>query len=222
MNRIILSLFLFSSVISVAQDSNILANTSVNRITTRQLKLFNGGDAYLQEDWKVGKVIYGNGTFNYLPINYNGYNERLEWLKDGQPLTFDVPVNAFILGDTSVANGYLFMSGFYPIEKQTAYTFYQVLYQSPTSKVLKYIQYKTSEKRNFNEANVNVKFEPYETYYFANLSNNLVKIKPNKKTVYELFPDKAEALKSYIDENGIKIKDWDALINLIGHAEMMD
>jgi hypothetical protein len=221
MTRIILSFFILSSIVSFAQDSNILANTSVNRVTTRQLRLYNGGDAYLQEEWKMGKVIYGNGTSSYLPINYNGYNERLEWLKDGQALTFDNPVNAFILADTSLANGYLFMSGFYPVDKQTAYTFYQVLYQSPTSRLLKYVQYKTLEKRNFNEANLNVKFEPYESYYFADATNHLTKIKANKKSLFEIFPEKATALDKYMDEEGIKIKDWDDFINVIGHAEMM-
>lgn len=219
---IIATCFLSYSIASFGQDSNILANTSTNRVTTKQLRLFDGDQAYVQENWNVGKVIYGNGTFDYLPINYNGYNERLEWKKDGQPMTFDKPVNSFILGDTTVGRGYLFKSGFYAIDNQTEYTFYQVLYMSPNSKVLKYVQYKTLEKRNFNEANVSVKFEPYESFYFANENNQLTKIKTNKKSVLALFPDKADKLEKYIDEERVKIKNMEDVINLIGHAEMME
>lgn len=223
MKKLLLAIFIFSFTNSLsAQDSNILANTSVNRVTTKQVRLFDGDQAYIQENWSTGKVIYGNGTFDYLPINYNGYNERLEWKKDDQPMTFDKPVNSFILGDTSISRGYLFKSGFYPVDNQTEYTFYQVLYMSPTASVLKYVQYKSLEKRNFNEASVNIKFEPYESFYFANENKQLTKIKTNKKSVLALFPKKEDKLEKYMEEEGIKIKNIEDVINIIGHAEIME
>jgi hypothetical protein len=69
---------------------------------------------------------------------------------------------------------------------------------------------------------VSVKFEPYESFYFANENNQLTKIKTNKKSVLALFPDKADKLEKYIDEERVKIKNMEDVINLIGHAEMME
>lgn len=219
---LIAALFFFSSYSIIAQDSNLLQNTSVNRVTTRQLKIFDGSDAYLLKEWKLGKVIFGNGTFQYLPINYNAYDKRLEWQKDGQALTFDQPVNAFVIGDTSITNGYFFASGFYPVDKQDAYSFYQVLYRSPSSQILKFVEYKTLESRKFNDANFTVKFEPYETYYYSDGTNHLTKIRSNKKDLLKLFPKKGASLEQYMEENGVKIKDWDDMINMVGYADMLE
>lgn len=171
--------------------------------------------------WKIGKVIFGNGTSLNAIINYNALNERLEYQENSQFLTFTQPVNSFILGDTSLARGYYFESGFGQIDKQNEYSFYQVLYQSTELKVLKHIRVASKEEKKFNDATTKVNFIPIKNYYISNQNKELTQIRKTEKSILSIFPDKEEKLKSYIKENRIKLRKWKDAIDLIEFADTL-
>lgn len=217
MKRIFTILMVFSSSVLFAQNTNLSAATTVGRINSKSIRVYDEEKAYLLKDWNLGKVVFQNGRKEYLPINYNGYDNRLERWSNGQPYTIDQAVREFVLGDTSAAKGYLFRSGFEPIDGQGVLSFYQVMYEGKATKLLKYVKFKTREKRNFNDANVTVNFDLYESYYFATKDGKMAKVKNNKKSVSEYFKNKD--VDAFIESKNLKFKDWDDVITVLHFTE---
>lgn len=212
-------IFILISGVLFAQNSNLTVATTVGRISSNTIKVYDEEKAYLLKDWILGKVVFHNGKVEYLPINYNAYDQRLERLSNGMPYTFDQAVKEFVLGDTSAANGYLFKAGFEPVDGQGVLSFYQVLYEGKNTKLLKYVKFKTREKRNFNEANTTVNFDMYETYYFADKGGKMTKIKNNKKSVTEYFKNKE--VDAFAESRKLKFKEWDDVIEVLNFTESL-
>lgn len=208
-----------SGVFALAQDSNLGVSQSVNRLTSRSNMVYDAETAYLSKDWKVGKVIFLDNEVKYLPINYNAFNERLEFQKDNQRFAFDKAVKTFVLGDTTEAKGHLFTRGFQPVDQQQLTTFYEVIYQNSNFKLLKYARFKSREKKGYNEANTSVTFDLYEDFYLAFTTNQLQKLKKSKKEMVETFPKYATEIETFIDSNKLKFKSWEDVIAVLDFVE---
>lgn len=208
---------LLNTAFLFAQNTNLSTATTVGRINSKSIRVYDEEKAYLLKDWNTGKVVFQNGKTEYLPINYNGYDNRLERWSNGQPYTIDQTVREFVLGDTSAAKGFLFKCGFEPIDGQGVLSFYQVMFEGKTTKLLKHVKFKTREKRNFNDANVTVNFDLYETYYFATKDGKMTRIKNNKKSVSEYFKNKD--LDAFIESKNLKFKDWDDVVTVLNFTE---
>ncbi len=210
---------MLTSCFSFAQNSNLSVATTVGRISSSASRVYDGEKAYVLKDWPIGKVIFQNGKTEYLPINYNGYDQRLERLSKGEPYTFDSAVREFILGDTTKDKGFLFRAGFEPIDGQGVLSFYEVVYDGKKNKLLKYIKFKTREKRNFNEANTTVNFDLYETYYLADKGGKMTKIKNSRKALSEYFGSKD--IDAFIDSKKLKFKEWEDVVEVLSHNESL-
>lgn len=217
MKKILAILMVFSSSVLLAQNSNLSTATTVGRINSNSIRVYDEEKAYLLKDWNTGKVVFQNGKKEYLPINYNAYDNRLERWANGQPYTIDQTVREFVLGDTSAAKGYLFRCGFEPIDGQNVLSFYQVMYEGKATKLLKYVKFKTREKRNFNDANVTVNFDLYESYYFATRDGKMAKVKNNRKSVSEYFKNKE--VDAFIESKNLKFKEWDDVVAVLNFTE---
>jgi hypothetical protein len=216
---------LFCSFSTFSQDSNLGVSQNVNRLATKTAMLYDAEKAYLMKDWQVGKVFfYGTTakTENIL-INYNAFNERLERLQDNRPFSIEQPVRAFILGDTTLENnkGYLFKNGFEPIDNQVITSFYQSIFEGKKVTLLKYAKFKARETRGMNEANTTVSFDLYETFYVADAAKRLQKIKKNKKSILELFPEKSNELAIFIEKESLKFKEWDDVVKVLAFLDTL-
>lgn len=183
--------------------------------------IYDDETAYLSKEWKIGRVFFLDGNFKDLPINFNAYNQVLEQQKDGEKLTFDTPVKSFILGNTTPDSGYVFIRGFQPVDQQNVESFYQVIFQTPNFKLLKFAEYKTREKRGYNEANTTLLFDLYENYYLAYTTGQLQKLKSNKKQMVKLFPQFASEITSFIEKENLEFKDWDDVAKVLSYVETL-
>lgn len=184
--------------------------------------IYDTETAYLAKDWKVGRVYFKDKTVRDLPINYNGFNQRLERLQNGQKLTVENAVTGFILGDTSLTTGgYLFKNGFMPYERQDEKTFYQVLHNSGNFRLIKHAYFNGREERKFNEATTQFKFNLYENHYVAFSTGQMQRIKNNKKQVLELFPKYEVQIEEFIDKENLKFKSWSDVAKVLNYVETL-
>lgn len=214
----------FSSalVTCLAQDSNLgIAQQANNKLTSRSKMNYDEQTAYLSKDWNTGRVFFLDGKSEDLIINYNAYNQVLEQQKTGEKLTFDKPVKSFILGGVTPESGHVFVRGFQPVDQQGVESFYQVLHETPNFKLLKFPQFKTRSKREFNDANTTVIFDLYESYYLGYTTGQLQKLKNSKKQATQLFPQFSKEITEYIQKNDLKFKDWNDMAAVLDYVETL-
>lgn len=203
--------------ISLAQNSNLSVNQPSVRVNATFIKVYDEKSAYLAKEWAIGKVLFFNGKTEYMPINYNAYDQRLERMIKGQPYTIELPVKEFVLGDSSAAKGYLFRCGFEPADGQGVMSFYQVVYEGKQTTLLKFTKFKAREDRKFNEANITVSFDRQEAYYFADKGGKITRIKNNKKSVTEYF--KKPEVNVFVESKNFKFKEWEDVIEVLNFTE---
>lgn len=210
-----------SPLVSFAQD-DMLTRVLLDDVKEGAYHMnYDSDKAYLLQEWKVGRVYFKSGKYQDLIINYNGYNQRLE-RKDGEKiLTIDTPTEKFILGDTSLSNGFLFVKGFRPYDDKDETTFYQLLHSSGNFKLLKHARFNGREERQFNEATKQFKFNLYENYFIAYSTGQLQRIKKSKKEMLELFPKFEVQIEQFIDKEKLKFKKWSDVGKVLDHVETL-
>lgn len=213
--------FFLSSLLCSAQD-DMLTRVLLDDVHEGSYHMqYDGEKAYLLPEWKLGRVFFKSGNYQDLIINYNGYNQRLE-RKDGEKiLTIDTPTTRFILGDTSLASGYLFINGLRPYDSQDEKTFYQLLHNSGNFRLLKHVRFNGREERQFNEATTKFKFNLYENYYIAFTTGQIQRIKKSKKEMLELFPKYEEQVEAFIDKEKLKFKNWNDVATVFDFVETL-
>ena len=62
----------------------------------------------------------------------------------------------------------------------------------------------------------NDKFTPYQDYFVETENSKALQlVKPNKKSLYEIFPELKDSIKSIIKEQSLNLKKEDDLVTLI-------
>ncbi len=219
--QLVLVVMLFSWFAGTSQDSNLGVSQANNRLTTRTSMIYDDETAYLSKKWKIGRVFFLDGDFKDLIINFNAYNQVLEQQKDGEKLTFDTPVKSFILESTNPDSGFVFIRGFQPVDQQNVESFYQVIFQTSNFKLLKFAEYKTREKRGYNEANTTLLFDLYESYYLGHTTGQLQRLKNNKKQMLKLFPQFSSEITSFIQQEKLEFKYWDDVAKVLSYVETL-
>ena len=109
----------------------------------------------------------------------------------------------------------VFQSGFPPIDNQNRISFYQILLNGKTS-LLKSV-YKTIQERNNELSGERYKeFATYENMYLLK-DGSMVRIKKDKSNLLDLLQDKSSAIKKYMIDQKLNLKNETHLIDLVKH-----
>ena len=111
-------------------------------------------------------------------------------------------------------NNLVFKKGFPEVDHQTSNSFYQVLADGPI-KLLKFSRKVISEHATYGAQTVEKSYRESQ-YYYIEKNGQMIKIKPDKKSVLAALPDHPTELEVYINVHHINFKD-DAVM-----SQMMD
>jgi|Laugresu1bdmlbsd_1035121.scaffolds.fasta_scaffold00012_9 hypothetical protein len=177
------------------------------------------GFPFLFENWTKGVVKFTNGTsVSDMDLKYDLVKDELYFrdLKTDQVMVFTEKISEFKLNDPNKSNSFLyFKNGFTPNEKNTVQSFYQILVDG-TAQLIKRYTKEIFEERPYNSATTIRSFKDAELYYIVK-SNQLIKIKKDKKQVLPALGDRSQELDAYIKANNINLKNESDLIRLVAH-----
>jgi hypothetical protein len=107
----------------------------------------------------------------------------------------------------------IFQCGFPAIDNQNRISFYQILFNGKTS-LLKSV-YKSIQERNNDMSGERFKeFATYENMYLLK-DGTMVRIKKDKSSIIALLQDQNQAIKKYIEDQKLNLKNEAHLIDLV-------
>lgn len=179
------------------------------------------GSPYLIPNWAEGKVDLVNGKTTVVPIKYDLIRDELLFhgKSDSAAFAFVDQVKGFSFTSTAIEESNILMpvfnSGYPAVEDQTQASFYQLIADGKV-KLLKHYKKIIRTEKAFNSATSTRSFVLSSTYYVF-IDNQITRIKPGQKTILAALSDKANQLKSYMQNNKIDYKNDAALAKLFGY-----
>ena len=195
---VIIALFILTGTKIFAQNGTVLTNVEGTNVKETDPDV--QGTPYLFDDWMPGSAISETGnTYANMKLKYDiRFNQVIFLSNDDKPLIFSQPLNSFVI------NNMRFTKGFTPVDLQTSSTFYQVLADGKV-KLLKYFR-KVVEERQAYGAPTEKKYRQSQYYYIAR-DNQMISVKPDKKTILAALPGHGDQLEAYIKDHHINFKD---------------
>lgn len=188
------------------------ANTSGNVVMLGQDVQFENSP-YLSDVFQEAVLMYKDEKLSKLMVRFNTFSNALEYQQDGNNFTLTEPaIVGFRLPDGSI-----FRRGFQNIDKkQTNLTFYQVLSEGNLS-LVKFPHSRMQNKTQYNQATKMYAYVSDESFYLAKTDGTLVKVKKDKKSIFEAIPDKKEQLEEYLNKEKLKLNNWENIIKLLNY-----
>jgi hypothetical protein len=194
----------------LSQTANAQMNqTDIKGVIVKETAPDIEGNPYLFDDWQTGSVTFSNGkTFTILKLKYDIHYDRLLFLTEkGEELNFSDPVEQFSI------NNETFKKGFPPVDKQTTDSYYKVLADGRT-KLLRFSKKVVSEHQTYGTQTTEKSYRQTD-YYYIEKDGQMIKIKPDKKSVLAALPDHPVQLEAYINIHHINFKDDQAMGQMI-------
>jgi hypothetical protein len=176
------------------------------------------GSVYDHTEYQLAKITLKDGRvyndvkarINLLEheVNFIASNGQEGYLGKGMAteLVYTLPVE---LGQ----NLKVFQCGFPPIDNQNRISFYEILFNGKTS-LLKSI-YKSIQERNNDMSGERYKeFATYENMYLLK-DGTMIRIKKDKSFILTLLNDKEQAIKKYVDDQKLNLKNEAHVVSLI-------
>lgn len=172
------------------------------------------GSPYVYDIYVPGRMIIKGRLYSNLNIKLNLETNTIFFEKDGIEMIPSSPVNAVELFDVTINSYHKFRNGFPAINKNTGYTFYQVL-DSGKAVLLKHIHMIPRESRQYGEAIKIKRYEQVKSYYIFK-DNNIIQIKKADAIKDALKENKSE-IETFISLNKIKVNREADLKSLIAY-----
>lgn len=174
------------------------------------------GNPYFPKDWTEGSITLKTGkNIAYNALRYNTISGNLEFKYTDKSYNVTNSINGFALGTMQ------FRNGFEPTEKQTAETFYQVLYDGK-QKLLCHKLGSIYIDSPYNSATKTKKFQLDESYYLQKTDGKLYELKKNLKYFLIVLGDKSNQLEQYCRKENIKLRSWDDAVKVLEYAEGLE
>lgn len=171
------------------------------------------GSMFFYDKWTIGDVTNADGTMlKNVKLKYSVYGDQLIFAAaNGEMVALDKPARRFTL------NTVVFASGFPAVDNFTTNTYYQLIYDGKT-KLLKHTSKTVTEIKGgySTSSKVTRQFTTTETWYVLK-NENMIKIKPDKKTVLAALDDKAAGINTYLAANKVNFKNDADLARLLDH-----
>ena len=174
------------------------------------------GERYLFDNWQSGIVKFANNANpSKYNIKYDIYtDEVVVKAEDNSEMTFSDPISAFrIIFEDGKEK--LFRANYDGAIGNTSKSFYEVLYDGKTQLLKKYKKI-ILESRVYNSGVVGKKFVDDHNYYLAKDGKTIL-VKNNINAIADALPEKASALKDYVKQNKLNIKNDKDFIKLIAY-----
>lgn len=176
------------------------------------------GNVYDQADYQLARITLKDGrVYNDIKARINLLEHEVNFIaSNGQEGFLGKGMATEIIYTVPKESGQelqVFQCGFPPIDNQNRISFYQILYNDKTS-LLKSV-YKSIQERNNDLSGERYKeFATYENMYLLK-DGVMSRIKKDKYILLNLLKDKEAALKKYIEEQKLNLKNEASLIELI-------
>lgn len=167
------------------------------------------------EGWSVGTVTFGDNTrLVGVQLNYDLVDDALHYQDErGNTVLITAPVPEFSFSDPS-GNILMFKSGFPPIGKMNATSFYQVLVDGDAV-LLKRISKSIQETISYGSSTKEKSFYEQVAYYIY-ASNEMSRI--NNRASFTRISDLNTAeMTSFIRSNNLNFRNEQDLISLVRH-----
>ncbi len=176
------------------------------------------GNVYDQADYQLARITLKDGrVYNDIKARINLLEHEVNFIaSNGQEGFLGKGMATEIIYTVTKESGQelqVFQCGFPPIDNQNRISFYQILYNGKTS-LLKSV-YKSIQERNNDLSGERYKeFATYENVYLLK-DGVMSRIKKDKSSLLNLLKDKEAALKKYIEDQKLNLKNEASLIELI-------
>jgi len=220
---VVVLLFFICSNQTLAQLSNI---QGIDNVVIRTRKYDDiRGSAYLYPEWSAGTLTDKNGkAYANLQLKYDTYSDRIELNQDGQVLEINsVAYPQFTLsvvqpGSNSVVK-HSFSTG-YNVPGFSVNSYFDVLKEGGIT-VLK--KFKTSfveeNVSSYGTAEQKKSFQTKALYFIVNEKKNVKETKLNRRSVLEVFPEKAQQIEDFLKKEKLKLKTENDLVKVIDFLE---
>ncbi len=145
------------------------------------------GSPYLS-DWQEGTIILKTGQQHAnIPIRYNIYDDHVEYRQKNEAFFFKkgtIREFSFKKKEGDSEKTQIFRCGFENIGKNTANTYYEVLYDGKYKLLCDHVV-SIAETKAYSSASVEKKFQTETFLYIATPTGLPVRIKKNKKSLLE-------------------------------------
>lgn len=206
--------FAGTSLIATAQRSDfIMDGVSGSLYKSVGIPGVNGSP-FLFEDWVPGTLFMKDGgKASKFLLKYDLYNNEILFLHENKTLAVANPVIDFILSPSSSAP-MRFRSGFAPVERNTAATFYQVV-EDGSVMLLKHVYKTIVEVSEYNKASTLKEFSQNEVYYIARPGLPPVRIKKDKASLLQAIGDKDGKLAAWVEKKRLRCKSEEDIIEVV-------
>jgi hypothetical protein len=176
------------------------------------------GSVYDQTDYQLAKITLKDGrVYNDVKTRINLLEHEVNFIASngqegflGKGMASEI---TYIDSKTTSQNVKVFQCGFPPIDNQNRISFYQILFNGKTS-LLKSV-YKTIQERNNDLSGERFKeFATYENMYLLK-DGVMTRIKKDKSSLLVLFQDQNQAIKKFIEDQKLNLKNEAHLIDLV-------
>jgi hypothetical protein len=176
------------------------------------------GSVYDQNDYHLARITLKDGrVYNDVKTRINLLEQEVNFIASngqegflGKGMASEI---AYIDDKEATQNEKIFQCGFPPIDNQNRISLYQILLNGKTS-LLKSV-YKSIQERNNDMSGERYKeFATYENMYLLK-DGVMSRIKKDKSSLLAMFQDQNQAVKKYIEDQKLNLKNEAHLIDLV-------
>ncbi len=222
---LLLTIFLFSQN-SYSQISNV-SEVGGKPIMTKKYSKIEGSPYYFGTDtWMDGALYTADGKkIEDIPIRFNGYDNEVEYRKDGNVLIIDnYNLKGFDFYYDSELGGakkakFEFRNGFHVAGEIEKTDFFNVIYQGENLSLIE--EFKVIETRvapaTYGASEYKKFVNDKRTYIIIN--DKLDKFKSRKRDFYNLAPDQKSEIKKQIKQNDLDLKNENHISFLLEYID---
>lgn len=199
------ALALLTHVASAQQPQSISDQTVLGKYTAEKSVENIVGSVYLYDDWRLGDVTAKDGrVFNKFKLKYNLVDDKLIYKGENDQIMEFVPlISQFsVPGESGLI---VFKNGYGNVGKNTAKTFYQVLFADKIQAIKK-VNKTVIEAQNYNSPSVVKNVDEQVHYYFVRENGEIVEFKANKKGILSVLSNKSAEMSRYLTANNVDFK----------------
>ena len=174
------------------------------------------GNPYLIKDWSNGLVRFTSGrTMNQFKLKFDCLRNRLELQFQGTVFGAESQVKEFIMYTKSgrKKDSLLFRKGYPNVDKNTAGTYYEVLFEGKVELLRLHARDLIEEKEMVRTGKATMRMLEAQHYYL--FRNGVLRNLPaDKNELPKAFPGKEEIITQFINEQNLKLRDAGDFIRL--------
>jgi hypothetical protein len=183
------------------------------------------GSPLLQEKWVSGIIKLKNGlTFSDSAINFSLFDDKLFFKRKDETFPINYPVKEFLIKYSENPNEnkiYHFQNSFPAINKKDSLTFYEILFEGNSIRLLKWAHKKVRSVYKYNEPFHREYFPLQEFFAFFPKENKIVELgaKVNLKLLRKNLPEYSKQINMYHSVHKLNTQNENDLIGLFSFLD---